>query len=126
MQYELLDVQGTPVVSGVAGSPLLGRVGDLIELLGLCAEHETSLVLVYPSNLTPGFFELRTKEAGEVLQKLRTYRVRLALVAARGELPEGRFAEMTREENRGRDFAVFEKRDDALAWLALPWGSAGD
>jgi PadR family transcriptional regulator AphA len=119
MQHEVLQAQGAPVVSGVSGAPLLARVGDVIELLGLCAEHDTSRVLVYPSNLTPGFFELRTQEAGEVLQKLRTYRVRLALVVAASELPEGHFTEMAREEGRSRDFAVFDSRDEALDWLAL-------
>ncbi len=57
------------------------------------------------------------RTAGELLQRLRTYGVRLGLVARADELPSGRFREMSLEENRGRDFGVFPDREAALAWL---------
>ena len=118
MQIETLDIAGTAVVAGRRDAAVLVDLADVHSLIEACFERRARGLLLYPENLTPGFFDLRSGEAGEVLQKLRTYGLRLALVARASDLPEGHFREMVGEEARGSDFRIFPEPDAGLAWLA--------
>ena len=84
-----------------------------------CLSSDVDGALLYAPNLTAGFFDLSSLEAGEILQKLRNYRIRLAVVCPPGTVRfSSRFGELLAEERRGRFFGVFDTRADALAWLA--------
>jgi hypothetical protein len=75
--------------------------------------------LLYAEHLTDGFFNLSSGEAGAVLQKLRNYGVRLALVCPAGSAQfSSRFGEMVAEEQLRNHFGVFETRQAAREWLA--------
>ena len=59
-------------------------------------------------------------EAGAILQKLRTYRIRLAVVCPPdGARLSSRFGEMAVEEKRTGNFGLFESASEAQAWLAV-------
>jgi len=74
--------------------------------------------LLYSENLTERFFDLSSREAGEILQKLRTYQVRLAVVLPQDrQTLSSRFGELMIEENRDRYFHLFEERPQAESWL---------
>ena len=65
--------------------------------------------------------DLSSGEAGEILQKLRNYRLRLAVVCPPGIVAlSRRFEEQMVEERRDPHFGLFESREQALAWLAAP------
>jgi hypothetical protein len=68
--------------------------------------------------MTPKFFDLSSGEAGAILQKLRNYRIRVALVCPPRSLQfSARFAEMAAEETRGKHFGVVESVGAAREWL---------
>jgi hypothetical protein len=83
----------------------------------LCYEHHVDRVLLYAENFTERFFDLASGEAGEILQKFRNYRIKVAAVLPANRARQGRFGEMVAEENRGVYFRVFEESDAAKAWL---------
>ena len=74
--------------------------------------------VLYAEQLPPAFFDLSSRVAGEALQRLRNYGVRLAVVVPPGWAGgSSRFGEMFAEERRGRDFVVVESRAAAVRWL---------
>jgi hypothetical protein len=88
-------------------------------LLEACFSAGARAALLYAENLPAAFFDLSSGQAGAVLQKLRTYGVRLAVVSPPGQVEVStRFGEMVAEESRGRHFGLFETREAARAWLA--------
>lgn len=90
------------------------RPQDATLILEACFSARSDAALVYPENLTTGFFDLSSGEAGEVLDKLRRYRVRLAIVGAPGVVTvSSRFPEIFSD-----DLRMFETRDAARLWLA--------
>ena len=106
------------VIEGRPATPLLQSPDDVITLIGTCFEQGVRAVLLYPENLTPRFFDLSSGEAGTILQKLRQYRIKLAVVEAPGGAPHSEsFQALMREEQRGPDFRLFAERATALAWL---------
>ena len=45
-----------------------------------CSYQGTGKMILYEKNILPDFFDLKTKIAGEILQKYSNYRMQLAIV----------------------------------------------
>jgi hypothetical protein len=100
------------------GTRYLADATDVGRLIEDCFSSGARTALLYAENLPRKFFDLSSGQAGVILQRLRTYRVRLAVVAPKERvLPSQRFTEMAAEERRSGQFALFETRDAAAAWL---------
>jgi hypothetical protein len=98
---------------------LLPESGDVTSLLEDCFAVPTRSALLYAENLPQAFFDVSSQVAGTVLQKLRNYGVRIAVVAAPDSVPTShRFDQLLAAEQRDRAFALFTSRADAVAWLA--------
>ena len=70
------------------------------------------------SLLPAEFFDLRTRFAGEFVQKLVNYGLRVAAVFPPDAGQSERFREFVGELRGGHAFRTFETRADAEAWLA--------
>jgi hypothetical protein len=111
---ELIDENGVRAVEGKDGQPLMRRPQDATLVLEGCFSAGVRQALLYPENLTAGFFDLSSGEAGVILDKLRRYQVRLAIVCAPGSVEfSSRFREILSD-----DLRLFDTRETALAWLA--------
>ena len=114
-----VEEDGVIAVEGEPGQLALTRPDDVDRLLEACFASDCGAALLYTENLPTEFFDLRTGFAGAMLQKLRLYGVRLAVVQG----PENgtasrRFGELVAEEQTRPDFRLFSTRADARAWLA--------
>ena len=117
MELTLIKYNGKRVAAGTKACALLHCVADATKLIETCFEMDCSLLLLYPENLTPHFFDLSSKEAGAILQKLRNYHIRLAVVRTASLRLSSRFGEMVADERRWGYFRLFDNYDLALAWL---------
>jgi hypothetical protein len=95
---------------------LLQSARDSNVVLEACFSNGVTGALLYAANLPPNFFDLSSGEAGEILQKFRTYGIRLVVVASAAQFTR-RFAELMSEENRANDFHVAATADEARDWL---------
>ena len=119
MRLTMVHARGVTLCEGPPGVPLVGGDGDATRLLEQCFSCGTRALMLHAENLPPAFFDLSSGVAGAVLQKLRNYGVRLAIVLPPGGVAaSSRFGEMVAEEARGREFAIFDSREAAHAWLA--------
>jgi hypothetical protein len=115
---QLVEAAGLRLVEGSPFRPFLRRARDAGWIVEACLSNRARCALLYAVNLTPGFFDLSSGDAGEILQKLRNYSVRLAVVRSPDSPPmSSRFGEMVEEERRGPHFGVFETRAEAEHWL---------
>jgi Domain of unknown function (DUF4180) len=74
------------VLEGVPGVRVLESAEDVVEVIGACFEHGVMSVLLYGENLTEGFFDLSSGEAGVVLQKVRNYYIRVIAAPSTSEV----------------------------------------
>jgi hypothetical protein len=115
VQVEARERDGVRIVECVGP---IAQVDDALGLVAACVEQGSTRLLLESRHLPADFFELRTRFAGEFLQKLQNYRIRLAGVFP-PEAPYGeRFRELLSEAKRGRGFRSFESRSEAEDWLA--------
>jgi hypothetical protein len=107
------DWNSVTLVEGTPGEPLMSKTQDATLLLEACFSARTRRALVYPEQLTSRFFDLSSGEAGEVLEKLRRFGVRLGIVCVPGTVVfSSRFHEILSD-----DLQVFDTRDTACEWL---------
>jgi hypothetical protein len=107
-QSQVRAVEGTP------GERVMQRPHDAALIVEACLSAGVHAALVYTDNLTPRFFDLSSGEAGMVLDKLRFFQIRLAIVC-----PPGRVSLSSRfREIEADDLRLFDTRDDAWRWLS--------
>jgi hypothetical protein len=96
------------------GGPIR-RPADVLEWVATGAHA----LLVEAHHLPPEFFDLKTGFAGELLQKLENYGIRVAGVFPTEDGYTERFREFLSEaRRRGSTFRAFAARADAERWLA--------
>jgi hypothetical protein len=117
MELAVREMQGQRFVEGVPGKTFLERGDDVGRVLEVCFEHEVGRVLLYSENLPKSFFDLSSGDAGTILQKLRNYHVRLAVVRAPTLQLSRRFSELLIDEQHGLDFRLFDTGIEAQHWL---------
>jgi len=119
MELAATRERGIVFVEGTPAGGLLEAPKDVTRVIEACFSAGTRAALLYSSNLTPRFFDVSSLEAGEILQKLRNYRVYLAVVLDPAAAPaSSRFHELLEAERRDAHFSVFSDRTAAVAWLA--------
>jgi hypothetical protein len=114
------EASGQRIIEGASGRPILHVPQDAALVLEACLSARVAAALLYAENLTPRFFDLSSGEAGEILDKLRRFRIRLAVVNGQGSTTfSTRFPEILCD-----DLQVFGSRADAVRWLTAAEGSA--
>jgi len=90
----LADAEGPPIGDDRAASDILG------ETFG----HGVRLVVIPTSRLTPAFLDLKTRLAGELLQKFVNYDRQVVILGDVSEAVAGSnpLRDFVRESNRGR------------------------
>lgn len=125
-EWQTVEEAGVQFVEGAACKSCMRVPQDATLVLEACFSVPTRLALLYSSNLTPRFFDVSSREAGEILQKLREYQVRTAVVREHGAPRQSRrFHELLEAERRDGLFAIFEDRQSAVAWLAADPPASG-
>lgn len=109
---------GVSVAEVIGGGVLVKDAGGFLSLM-FNAHADVDRVALHAENIDPAFFNLRSGMAGEILQKLVNYRMRLAIVGDISEHLEKSEAlkALVRESNRGRDVRFVATIEDALGLL---------
>jgi hypothetical protein len=97
--------------------PTGAQPADPVAALRSCIERGMRALLLDHGALPVAFFDLRTGVAGELVQKLVNYGVRMAAVVPDLSVHSPRFREFAREANAGRQFRFFATRQEAIDWL---------
>ena len=117
MEFRVFNLQGHRFLEGAPGQPFIRRPEDLSMVLEACFDNAARALLLYPENMTEHFFDLSSGEAGTILQKLRNYHIRLAIVRSPKLQLSRLFAEMIADESSGPYFGLFGDRAAAQQWL---------
>ena len=89
----------------------INTVDDALDLIGNCSYLGAHRVIIHEKNLNPDFFDLKTKLAGDILQKFSTYDIRLGIVGDFSKYESKSLKDFIRESNKiGR--IVFAARFD--------------
>ena len=103
MSGRLVEIAGRRAWLCDAEGPPLASERDAADLIGETFAHEARLVIVPLARLAPAFLDLRTRLAGEMLQKFVNYQRQGIILGDVGEAAarSGALRDFIRESNRG-------------------------
>lgn len=93
----------------------IDSIADLSAAISYGMEYGS--LLLSEANLGPRFFDLRSRLAGELMQKCVNYRIPLAIVVPAPEAYGERFIELVREHRQHHAVRFFASQSEAAEWL---------
>lgn len=80
---------------------IIQEMDDALELLGNIYYQGFDKLILHEKNITPRFFDLKTKLAGEILQKFTQYKLQLVIVGDFEKYKSNSLADFIYESNKG-------------------------
>ncbi|MBE4948511.1 DUF4180 domain-containing protein [Chryseobacterium culicis] len=93
---------------------IIQSVQDGLDLMGNIYYQGFDKVVLYEKNITPEFFDLKTKIAGEILQKFSNYRIGLAIVGDFSKYESKSMKDFIFESNKTKHINFVNTLEDAL------------
>ncbi|HTX16405.1 MAG TPA: DUF4180 domain-containing protein [Candidatus Baltobacteraceae bacterium] len=104
------NLHGVQVLACSADGEKLRTDRDAVDLIGEAFGHHARLIVIPTERFEEGFFDLRTRIAGEILSKLVQYRLRVAVV--------GDISRRLAESSALRAFVYESNRGDQILFVA--------
>jgi hypothetical protein len=101
----------------VSADIIIRSAQDGLDLLGNIYYQGFDKLIIYEKNLTPEFFDLKTKIAGDILQKFSNYRMSLAIVGDFEKYQSKSIRDFIFESNKTKHINFSETLEDALERL---------
>lgn len=89
-------------------------VDDLMNFFGDLYANNCIGIIIHKNVLDDSFFDLKTGIAGEILQKLSTYRMKLAIIGDFSNIESKSLRDFIRESNRRKFVNFVESFDQAI------------
>ncbi|WP_315333845.1 DUF4180 domain-containing protein [Porphyromonas endodontalis] len=80
MEIKTHNIDNTKVAEIITDKVILRSTEDGLDLLGNLYYQGFDKIIIHEKNITPKFFDLKTKIAGEILQKFAQYQMPLIIV----------------------------------------------
>lgn len=119
MKTEIKHIGGTQIALVSSGEPLITDAQSALDFF-MTVQYETGCrrIAIHKSAVTEDFFVLSTKLAGEVLQKLINYNIKLAIIGDYSAYTSVPLKALITESNRGKDIFFLETEHEAVAKLS--------
>ena len=117
MDYQIREIYNKKYIEIISTAEPLSTENDALDLISLCWEHETNEIMLHYSVLSEDFFKLKTKVAGNIIQKFINYGIRAAAILPQDIIQNARFKQMALETNKGNHFRLYESKEEAEKWL---------
>jgi hypothetical protein len=116
VDYQIVEKNNNKYIRLNPVGNLIQTESDGLELISLCSEYGTNLLLIPAERLSDEFFRLSTGLAGAIVQKFVQYGVKAAIVLDQDSIT-GRFRDFLAESNRGNLFRAYAGFEEAETWL---------
>ena len=120
MNYDVRQKNHQKYIECFSAEPPISSEQEALDLVALCGENDTNLLMLHAAALSDDFFKLKTRLAGMILQKLVNYRVKTAIILPGDLKIVGKFKELMAESNKRNDYRVFNNTAEAENWL-IDW-----
>ncbi len=106
---------GSHIVSVFDGETVILATGQ--DMLDLMSEARGKILVIHRHQISPAFFQLKTGVAGEILQKISNYRLRLGIIGDFSQVASPSLRDFIYESNKNRQVMFVGNLDEYLASL---------
>ena len=111
-------IQNKNIAEIISDEIIINTAEDALDLLGNMYYQGYEVILIYEKNLCADFFDLKSKLAGEILQKFSNYRMRLIVIGDFQKFTSKSLKDFIYESNKGKQVNFVAQLSDALQALS--------
>lgn len=111
-------INNEPVAEIISDDLIIIEPKDALDLMGETYSIGTNKIILRENQLSPGFFDLKTKLSGEILQKFSNYNFQLAIIGDFSKYKSKSLHDFIFESNKGNRIFFLDNIEDALIKLA--------
>ncbi|MDO5106294.1 DUF4180 domain-containing protein [Capnocytophaga sp.] len=93
---------------------ILASVDDALDLIGNLSYQGFAQIIIHEKNITTDFFDLKTKIAGDILQKFTQYQIPLVIVGDFSKYESKSLNDFIFESNKGKQINFMTSISDFL------------
>jgi hypothetical protein len=117
MDIILHETAGGKIAEINSDKVVLSDIDDTLNLIYETGALDSGKIVVYENQIASEFFDLKTKLAGEILQKFSNYRLQLAIIGDFSKHKNKSLQDFIRECNKGNSVFFLENLNDAIKKL---------
>jgi hypothetical protein len=114
MTIQSHEINTIKIAEVIADDIIIQSAQDGLDLMGNVYYQGFDKVIIYEKNITPEFFDLKTKIAGEILQKFSNYRIALAIVGDFDKYESKSLKDFIFESNKTKHVNFLKSLENAL------------
>ncbi|KGN72550.1 alpha/beta hydrolase [Porphyromonas gulae] len=114
MKIKTHNIDNTKVAEIITDKIILRSTEDGLELLGNLYYQGFDKIIIHEKNITPDFFELKTKIAGDILQKFSQYQMSLIIIGDFSKYKSKSLNDLIFECNKGKQINFFKDLSNVL------------
>jgi hypothetical protein len=114
MKIETHHSKGKKIAEIITEEIILSTTEEGLDLLGNLYYQGFDKIIVHEKNISPDFFDLKTKIAGDILQKFTQYQMPLAIVGDFSKFTSKSLNDFIFESNKGRQINFVSSLSEAI------------
>ena len=114
MEIKTHNIDNTKVAEIITDKVILRSTEDGLDLLGNLYYQGFDKIIIHEKNITPEFFDLKTKIAGEILQKFAQYQMPLIIVGDFSKYQSKSLNDFIFESNKSKQINFIEDLSNIL------------
>ncbi len=119
MKIEIFEINGIKLAELISDEIIITTPQDALDIMAEAGYMGSDKLIFHEKNIGSDFFDLKSRLAGEILQKFSNYRVQLAIITNPLKFTSKSLQDFIRESNKmGRVFFVTSMAE-AIKKLAL-------
>ncbi|WP_027373270.1 MULTISPECIES: DUF4180 domain-containing protein [Chryseobacterium] len=108
------EINNIRIAEVISNEVIIQSAQDGLDLMGNIYYQGFDKIVLYEENITPDFFDLKTKIAGEILQKFSNYRIGLAIVGDFSKFESKSMRDFIFESNKAQHINFVNMLEEAL------------
>lgn len=119
MEIEFIEHKKLKIAHIISEKIEIKCTQDALDLLMNCRYQDADALIIYRYNIIPEFFDLKTRIAGDILQKFSTYQSRLSIIGDFEKMTGRSLKNFIFESNKGGRISFVNSLDEALEKLTV-------
>ena len=118
MELKILDINNQTIAEVVSDKVVMKSTQDALDIMANASYQGAQNVMMTEAQFNPDFFDLRTRLAGDILQKYANYGIKLAIIGDFTQFESQSLKAFIVECNRGKAIFFVPDRETAINKLA--------
>lgn len=118
MNIETHNINYKKIAEIITDEIILKTTEDGLDLLGNLNYQGFDKIIIHEKNIIPEFFDLKTRIAGDILQKFTQYQMPLAIVGDFSKFNSKSLNDFIYESNKGKQINFVTSQSEAIKILS--------